>query len=259
VFTRRATRRAIKKKWFGSHGPDNAANPYILGVLVLIGLALLGINKIVQCRADRATEEAEAKADAEDAVLVSALRKVYVRIPEVTTGPAQECPREVTAVAIVSQPWLAGFLLNVNAKPDVPITTQTLAFKQLTSGWYVSSEERVLRNKRYEQLAASWHVGVFIATEVDPIRELVRTDTEASFSTGRLHGQIVIVELASNTVVCRVDVHVETQPFAARLFRNSLGELTVFEKVEDHWTEPFRKAADAALTEAAPHARFIHE
>ena len=158
------------------------------------------------------------------------------------------------------QAWLAYFLANktYEQRPPEPRMAQSRSFEQLTASMSPSGQERLVRNKRYAELEREPYVAVVIASKVLRIIESAGERGATQFSAGRLEGQIVIVDVATNAVACRMPIVVETEAFAHDPSKDGLlGDWTVIEKP---WSAPFWKAADAALAKASIHgASFVRD
>ncbi len=230
-------------------------------VLVILMIPLMKcMNAHEEKKRDERYQAQFAQEEAEDAKLVAPLRTRFAKLLEVKTGPEEKCGSEVKTVPVLQQAWLAHFLANKSneQRPPEPRMGQSLPFEQLTTAMNLSGRERLVRNQRYAELLKEPYVAVVIASSVKPIVESGGERGPAQFSDGRLEGQIVIVDVESNAVSCRMPIVVDTPAFQHDRSQDGiLGDWTVIEKP---WSQPFWAAADAALAKASSHgAAFARE
>lgn len=243
--------------WKGARWRNRNVPPALGLVLFVIVVAAIPLMKCLKDHDDSERHEQfmaeQEQEEAEDAQLIARLRPRFAKLVEVETGPDERCGSEVKRVAVVQQAWLAYFLANrsYEQRPPEPRMGQSRSLEQLTTSMRISGRDRLARNQRYLELEQEPYIAVVIAKSVTPIVEGKGERGPSQFSAGRLEGQIVIVDVATNAVACRMPIVVETPAFQYdRSKEGVLGDWTV---IETPWSEPFWKAADAALAKASIH------
>lgn len=210
----------------------------LIGGLIVLYIAQRD-TKASQAEAERTERE---RTSTEDAALRTTTQTRFAKLAAIRPGTPMPCDNITDDLPVLQQAWLAGI-------PSLLPLIQTLAFEQLASTRALTPEARGRRAQRIQELAKLPRAILLIVTSATPIVESPGEPGKSRFSAGSLDGQLVIVEVASGSVLCRAPLHVETQAFTSYAATAESSDNSSV--ILDAWREPYWRAITTSIAYSA--------